>query len=285
MALSLAGCSALRLGYNNAPQLVWWWADGYVDFSRDQAPEVRSAFDRYFEWHRSTQLPVLAQWLASMEPALARETDADTACGWFDEARRVLDPTIERALQEAADLLPRMTPANLRRLEQRNAKALADMRREDARLTPEQRSERSLKRSRENFERLYGRLQPQQLELLRAALAESPFDRERWLAERERRQAETLQTLSRLLAAEADKPQRLAALRELVQRSQDAQDPAYRDYQQRLTRHNCALVARLHNSTTPEQRAQARRQLQGWETDLRTLAAAGVPRTVTAGAR
>lgn len=283
--LVLAGCSALRLGYNNAPQLLWWWSDGYAGFSREQAPAVREAFDSYFDWHRSTQLPVLAQWLGSLEPALAREVDAQTTCGWFEQSRRVLAPSVERALEQVADLLPSLTEANLRSLEERNARNMADTRREIERASAAQRGKRALKRSRENFERLYGRLQPAQLQVLQAALAESPFDRERWLAERERRQADTVQTLRRLMQEKAERPARLAALRALAERSQTAADPDHRAYQQQLTQHNCALVAALHNSTTPEQRARAQRQLQGWQGDLLALAAAAGPRAVTAGAR
>ena len=42
---ALSGCSALRLGYANGPQLAWWWIDGYFDFSREQAPQVKQALD------------------------------------------------------------------------------------------------------------------------------------------------------------------------------------------------------------------------------------------------
>ena len=49
--------------------------------------------------------------------------------------------------------------------------------------------------------------------------------------------------------------------------------PAYREYQQRLYDYNCALVARLHNGTTPEQRRHGLERLKGWEDDLRALAA------------
>ena len=36
----LTGCSSVRLAYNNGPLAAWWWLDGYVDFSREQAPAV-----------------------------------------------------------------------------------------------------------------------------------------------------------------------------------------------------------------------------------------------------
>jgi hypothetical protein len=36
LALALGGCSALRLSYNNAPTLLYWWLDGYADFDKSQ---------------------------------------------------------------------------------------------------------------------------------------------------------------------------------------------------------------------------------------------------------
>ncbi len=32
----LSACSAIKIGYNNLPELSYWWLDGYVDF--DGAP-------------------------------------------------------------------------------------------------------------------------------------------------------------------------------------------------------------------------------------------------------
>ena len=33
--LLLAGCSAVRLAYNQAPDLMYWWLNGYVDFDAE----------------------------------------------------------------------------------------------------------------------------------------------------------------------------------------------------------------------------------------------------------
>ena len=42
LALGLAACSAVRLGYANLPDLAYWWLDGYVDFSDEQELESLS---------------------------------------------------------------------------------------------------------------------------------------------------------------------------------------------------------------------------------------------------
>jgi hypothetical protein len=59
----LSGCGAMRLAYNQAPDLGYWWLDKYIDFNDEQTPRVRDAIASWFRWNRSTQLPDYAQWL------------------------------------------------------------------------------------------------------------------------------------------------------------------------------------------------------------------------------
>lgn len=266
---ALAGCSSIRLAYGNAPQLLWWWIDGYVDFSSAQSPSVRQALDRLHEWHRGTQLPELLALLDSAQTQVTEPTTPEKACRWQGQVREALEPTLERALQLAAEQLPGLGEAQFRHMEQRYAKGNAEMRRDFLQPDAEDRAEASVKRTLERVERIYGRLGDAQKRVVREGVAASPFDPELWLAERQRRQRDVMQTLRRLSAEKADSSTRLAALRTLVQGLERSPDPAYRAYQQRLTDYNCGFAAQVHNSTTPAQRQRARETFKGWEEDLR----------------
>ena len=271
LAVLLAGCSSLRLGYNNGQQLAWWWLDGYVDFSREQVPQVKQGIDRWFEWHRATQLGAYAVLLAGVRAEVLADTTPARACRWQAQLRDALEPALDRALELGADLLPGLGEAQLRHLEQRYAKGNDEMRSEFLQPDLALRARESVKRTVERAERLYGSLADAQRLVIAEGVAASPFDPELWLAERERRQRDTLQVLRRLLADRADRDQRLAALRTLVARAEISPDREYRAYQQRLAEYNCAFAARIHNATTAAQRRQAQQTLQGWEQDLRAL--------------
>jgi hypothetical protein len=104
-------------------------------------------------------------------------------------------------------------------------------------------------------------------------VAASPFNPEMWMADRQRRQRDTLDTLRALVSSRADRDQRVAGLRALAARIEFSPNAEYRAYQRRLADYNCAFTARIHNATTPEQRRKARETLKGWEEDLRALAA------------
>ncbi|MDP2005728.1 MAG: DUF6279 family lipoprotein [Rubrivivax sp.] len=269
----LAGCSGVRLAYNNAPQLGWWWLDGYFDFSREQAPQVQQALDGLFDWHRSTQLPAYVALLARTQRPILEPTTAAQTCRWQAEVREQLEPTLQRALLLAAEQLPGLGEAQFRHIEARQAKSIDEMRETFLQADPGERLTASVQRAVERAERLYGRLDETQRRLVRGGVLASPFDASLWLKERQRRQRELLLTLRRLVAERADADQRLAALRMLTAQTERSPDPVYRAYQLKLGEYNCDFAARIHNATTPAQRERARATLQGWQEDLQALLA------------
>jgi hypothetical protein len=273
LVLLLAGCSSVRLGYNNAPLLVWWWLDGYVDFSREHAPRAQQGIERWFEWHRATQLPIYAQLLAAVGPEMLEPATPAQVCRWQARVRDALSPSLERAVEIAAELVPTLGEAQLRHIEQRYAKINDEMRSDFLQPDPAVRLRESIKRTVERAERLYGPLGEPQQRVIAAGVAASPFDPELWLADRQRRQRDTLAILRELGSTPADRDQRLAGLRTLALRLERSPDPGYRAYQARLVEYNCGFAAQIHNAATDEQRRRARDTVKGWEADLRALTA------------
>lgn len=271
----LAACSALRLAYDQGPQLAWWWLDGYADFERDQAPRVKEAIAQWFAWHRTTQLGDYAAWLAALRARIGDSVTAADVCRWGDEVVALTAPALDQALVAAAPLVAQLTEAQFRRIEQRYAKGDDDFRKDFMQQRADERLEAIVKRNVERAEMLYGSVDDRQRALLRTIAAESPFDPETNFAERQRRHRETLKTLRRLAAERADAKQALPVLRALAERTSfKGGDAAYRAYSRRVQDYGCAAVARLHATTTPEQRVAARKRLEGWEDDLRRLQAA-----------
>ncbi|MBC7939128.1 MAG: hypothetical protein H7Z19_05080, partial [Chitinophagaceae bacterium] len=195
------------------------------------------------------------------------------ACRWQGSIRERLNPAVDRALETAADLVPGLGEAQFRHLQQRYAKNAEEFRSDFLQSDLAERLEKSVERAIERSEQLYGPLDEAQKQVIAAGVAASPFDPQVWLAERQRRGRDIVQTLRKLVADKADREQRLAALRALAQRTEQSPDPVYRAYQQKLGDYNCALAAQIHNATTPAQRQRARERLKGWEEDLRALAA------------
>ncbi len=273
--LALAsGCSALRIGYSQAPDLVYWWLDGYVDFNSAQSPRARAALGQWFAWHRRSQLPDYAALLVRAQAEVLADTSAARVCEWQVDLVKRADIAFDRAAPAAADILLTITPPQIAHLERRYAKNNEEFRDDYLQPDPGQRAAATLKRTVERAEMLYGTLDDAQRGRMAAALARSPFDPEAWLAERRRRQQDALQLLRTFAAGGITREQAQAALRAYVDHMERSPHEAYRRYSERLMDFNCAFAATLHNGTSAAQRRAAAKTLAGWEGDLRALIAA-----------
>lgn len=277
---ALAGCSAVRLAYNQADTLLYWRLDGYVDLTAEQVPRVRASLDDYHRWHRRTQLPVYAELLRRIRPQLEQTITPELACGWFEMLRaEVVEPALDPAQWTLVWLAGELSERQLLRIERRQ-NATDDEWRErwtgSRTASPQGLQEARVEVARRWAERLYGDLDEAQEAALRASFAPgaSVFDVRLSLAERLRRQQDLRDVLRRVRQQRPG----LEETRELLRTGYIARllrppDPALQRYQQALVREGCATFARLHDATTPAQRRHAMAQLQGWEDDLRALAA------------
>ncbi|HSW04990.1 DUF6279 family lipoprotein [Aquabacterium sp.] len=259
------------MSYNQAPLLAYWWLDGYVDFSAEQAPRVRQALEEYVAWHRSTQLPDYAQLLQRLQPLAQDKVTAQQVCAVADDLQRRLEVAYEQAVPAMAEIVRSFGPAQIDHLAKRYARNNEETQRDFLQADLAERREATLKRTVERAETIYGALDEGQRALLAAGLEVSPFDPQRWLAERRARQQDILRTLRQLLAEHADAGTAQAALRAFAAQAARSPRAEYRHYQLRLIEANCALTAQLHNSTRSAQRQHAVDKLKGWAEDAKAL--------------
>jgi hypothetical protein len=272
--LLLTGCSALRIVYSQAPDLSYWWLDGYIDFTNAQTLRVREALTQWFAWHRRTQLPDYATQLARARAEVLNDTTPARVCEWGGELTKRAKTAFEQAAPAAADLMLTITPEQVRHLEGRYAKFNDEYRADYLQPDPADRAAETLKRTIDRAETLYGRLDDAQRARIAAGLARSPFDPEVWFAERRQRQLEAVQLLRQSGAPGATREQAITGLRVYAERLERSPREAYRRYAERLLDFNCGFAANLHNATSAEQRRVAADRIEGWEGDLRALAAA-----------
>ena len=279
--LALAGCSALQLGYNQAPSLIYWWVDGYADLDDVQSARVRQDIDRWLAWHRQTELPVYAERLRQWRALAASDLSAEQVCAQTEVLRSAAGRLIERGHEPLARLALSLSPAQLQHMERHQTKGNEGFEKDFLRGNAEQRLERRVERAVDRYETLYGELSNAQVALVRKSLLDSPFDPARTLADRRARQAELLGLIRQLQAGPAgrttgDGPAPRAAAQALqawLQRGLFALPAAGGDAAG-WVRHGCQAFALLHNSTSPAQRQHAQREIRRYEDDLRALVSA-----------
>jgi hypothetical protein len=269
----LSGCGALRFAYGQAPDLVYWWLDGHADFTEPQSERVRADLGRFFDWHRRTQLPDYAGLLSRAQAQLRspEPVTPEAVCRWSDEVAARITPMVEEALPMAAESVLQLAPWQLKHMAHKFDKVNAKFRDDYLQPDPAERLDAAVERTVDRTESLYGDIDDAQRERIARLVAASPFDPALWLAERQHRQQDLLNTLRSLKARQASAGEAQAALRALVAHVQRSPREAYRAYEARLRSYNCMVGAQVHNAMTPAQRQRAVERLKGWEDDLRAL--------------
>ena len=261
----------MKLGYNQLPDLGYWWLDGYFDFNEVQTLRMRPEIISLLQWHRKEELPKLAASLQKVKAAMPSAMTGSQVCAVFGELRGLFNNVVQRGLPTAAELAPTLTVEQLQRLESKFAKGNDTYSRDYLRGSAAERTDKRFKQAVDRAETFYGTLGEAQLAAVRKGLEASGFDAEVNNKERLRRQNDALAMLRGMRGQNAANA--YASLQAYVQRSNSSPDSAYRTYALRVTQDSCNAFATTHNSTTPEQRAKAVLVLKGYEADMRSLAA------------
>jgi hypothetical protein len=280
VAILLSGCSAaLKLTYNQGPTLMYWWLDGYADFTDEQKPRVKQLVEQWFAWNRREALLDYAQLLQRIGTEVQNPTLTPQAmCGAATEVKQRLVGAFDKAVPSFAELALSLSPEQIQHMEKRFAKNNAKFRDEFIPSDHEDRIRAQAKKAQERFELVYGTTDHAQRERIYQGVAASPYDAEQWLTERKAIQAELLQLLRNVQAQKAQgaDPQQLmsqaqAGLRTIAQHTDRSPREAYRAQQQRVWDYNCAFAAQIHNTMKPEQRQFAVRKVQRWIEDVQAL--------------
>lgn len=269
-----AGCSSLKMGYNNADTLLVYTLDNYLDLSGTQQQLVRDRVRGLLAWHRQTQLRGYAELIDSAGKRLDANVGADEILALNIEMNRRLVMVGEQAAPDLAALALTLQPAQLDRFARKLAEDNEKTRREAA--SGEKRSlDRRAKRSIERAEEWFGHVSPQQNEIIRTALGARPDSEDWWVQERERRRSDLLALLQRI---QAERPATDEAARWLSDYFALLAEPREAERRARMMdfrRGNAELIAALVNTASPEQKETMFRKLRGYADDFVTLAAAG----------
>lgn len=269
----LAACSAIKLAYNNMPEVSYWWLDSYVDFDVTQTPRVRHELTQLLAWHRQNELPRIVDLLRHTRTLAGEDVTPAQACVLLGSIQARLLAVAEHAVPAATEVAVTLSDAQLKHLERKYARVNTDYGKEWLDLSPQEQRDKRYEQFVDRSEDFYGRLDPTQRDLLRRQISQSLFDPREIDANRKTRQQEILALLRRISTEKATPAEAQAAVRAYVQRVAEPTGAA-RERRQALQEESCRNIAELHNQTTPAQRGRAQQRIQGYEDDLRELASA-----------
>jgi hypothetical protein len=266
-----AGCSSVRLGYNNADTLLYYTLDKYLDLNPAQEKLARDSIKGLLAWHRATQLQGYAQLIDAAGRRVEGHIAPDDVLALNLEMNRRLVAIGERAASDLAALALTLQASQLERAAKKFADDDARARREvaDGDASVEHRVERSIERADDWF----GSVTRQQEALIRAAVAQRPDSEDWWLREREQRRSDLLKLLQRIHAEQPKLDEAAQWLHEYFTFLTDPRDPERRARMNEYRRGNAELIAALVNVASTQQKAVLIKKLHGYSEDFAALAA------------
>lgn len=271
--LGLSGCSTIKVVYNNSDDLIYWWLDGYADLQDGQKQFARDTLTDLQRWHRQQQLPEYVALLQRMQAMAPNDITPAQVCAVTEDMKTSF-VTLLRFVEPAnTKLASQLKPEQLRSIRQRFDKTNKEWRADWLDPNAEERLRYRTKQATKRLEDFYGHLDKPQREALKQWLSTSIFDPALSYAERERRQADSMQTFQRIAQDGTANAPSQSLMHGLVERSLNSPNEHYRAYNRDLWSENCAGFAKLHNSTTPAQRQRMVEALRGYENDFKTLMA------------
>lgn len=276
--LVLAGCSSgLRFGYTYADTLVVYSIDEYVGLTPEQELLVKERAGALLAWHRSTQLRDYAQLIDATRRKLEGRVTAAEVLAFNQAVAARLDVLGDRAAPDLAQLALSLTPDQIARMERKLDSDNSKARRELAEFVGAESLEERVKKYAERAEFWFGRVSPEQLEIMRASLVRRPAAASWWIDERDRRQREMVALLQRIVTERPSEAIASSWLRAYFAQLRNPADPERRRAVEKFRLDSAELVAQLINSASADQKAALSRKLGNFAEDFVALASGRGP--------
>ena len=275
VAVSIAACGLVKTGYRNGDTVGLFMINRYLDLSGEQKDFVKPKLRALLAWHRSTQLPDYTTVATELQRKAPQSITASEVGALGDQMRKRAYATVDHALPDLADLALRLTPANIKALQDKFAEDDEKFRDENLRVSIEKQQQARYEKTLERVEEWYGRFSRDQRMQIRQLSDVRPLDNEILLAERQRREGDVIALLNRVQRERPSREAVVAMLKSLTDRFEDSPVPERRAFTQSLRVATAEMNAQIHNLATPQQRQKAVAKIQEWIDDFRSLSAEG----------
>ena len=182
----LVGCSfAARLAYNNLDWLSSRWVNDYVDLNREQQAAFDAAFQRWWQWHRQTQLPAYARQLEALASAVTDGVEREEIGQALQAVEGFMLAALERGFEDVAQLLRSLDDAQVDELLAALQRDAEEYQQDVVALSPQRRQEKYAREAEKLLRRWLGGLSDGQQDRLETWTAQRRDLAPQWLASRQ----------------------------------------------------------------------------------------------------
>lgn len=268
----LGGCSTVGLAYSQAPALLYYWLDDYVDFDKTQAPLVKERLNALHTWHRTEELPKLADTLKGLQTLAAGPVTSAQLCNRFQQISVLLMAPANHATADMAGIASSLTARQMQNLDKALRKRNEKWQDEWLQISKEAALDKRLDQWVDRVESFYGDVSQADKAAFRLALISAGWNPEAAYRESVRRQRDLVQVIQKLRGENLPASQAQREIRQWLERNQQSADPDYRAYNERITQTLCNALADFHQNASASQRNRLIKTLQNYEREAREQA-------------
>lgn len=264
-AVTLGGCSGVRLVYDNIDTFIRWRLLQFLDVHDAQADELDERIASFLRWHRKNALPKYARDADEAANRLSDGLSQDDINWGYDVAVAHARESVRVAAEQMAPLLDRLSPEQIRHMEQRIVEENRKFARENLRGSERERRRQRAERIVERMEEWVGTLSRAQVERVQQYSARAPLLGEMRDRDNKRLQGEMLAVIR---AHESRK-----RLPERMSNWERGRDPAFAAARAANQKEFEAMLLDLDRLGSAEQRARLVSELRRYAGEFRALAA------------
>ncbi|HEY0561754.1 MAG TPA: DUF6279 family lipoprotein [Methylophilus sp.] len=273
IACSLNSCGLINTAYNNAPSLVSWWLDDYLDFSPAQTALLNPALITLHDWHRQTQLPLYVSLLQDLQGTLAQaQFTPEVACDKLDQMKSGFTTLQLQSVPIMLTMAPLITEQQHTYLQKKLAERTQKWKKEWWPASTEDQIEVRVEKAVDIAEKVYGGLSDAQRSMLALGIKNSGIQPELTYREILRRNQDIQQAIRALQDTTLSTMQKSQHIQEGFARFQHSPDPVYAAYAEQNKQRTCELIAEFHQHTNTQQKQHAQNWLAGYIGQFSALA-------------
>ncbi len=277
LLLGAAGCSTVRIAYNQADHIVAGIADDYFDLNADQQQAFRVHFERLHAWHRRNELPEYVALLGAAQQRIQAGPKIEDV-GWLLEAVQArYRALVVQAHADAATLLATLSDEQVqaarRHFDKVNRKQAKEI---GIGASPDEQRRLRARRHLERIEHWTGPLDTAQEAKVRELSRALPLVTEAGYRERLRRQDEFLALLQ-----SRKSPGFAGRLREWLVDWERTRSSEYQTAYARFAQARAAMYVQVIALLSAEQRHHLVAVIERYQRNFRELSAQGAAQQAT----
>ncbi|HKP97050.1 MAG TPA: DUF6279 family lipoprotein [Fibrobacteria bacterium] len=266
LALALAGCNKLKLGYEYADWLMVYSVEDNFDLDKAQRSRLKEDVDGYFRWHRTQMLPVYADFLAFVADSVRNGLRPSEVDSGYARYKALFKRTMEPVTDKSVNLLSALTPQQVDDWLEKQRKKNQKLRKEFSG-SIEDRLDHRFHKIVDEMEDWTGRLTKEQKTKIKALNATLPWNGNLWLDMREKVQ----EHLGELLKKKAPQAELRGYLSTYYLETDSLRSEEYRIKNKEFETRLRTLIYVIHNTLTYEQKRHFIQQVEKLERDFRAL--------------